>query len=60
VTKAESVFALFKTMEASDDAYNLELSDDGLVGSWSAEGYFSIGKTAEISAVQLDGIVYRF
>jgi hypothetical protein len=59
-TTAESVTALFDKMAASDDAYNLELSADGLVGSWSAEGYLSIGKTAEISAVLLNGIVYRF
>ena len=59
-TDAKSVFALFESMSASDDGYNLELSADGSVGSWSAEGYLSIGKTAEISAVQLDGIVYRF
>jgi hypothetical protein len=59
-TKAESVTALFEKMKASDDGYNLELSADGLVGSWSAEGYLSIGKTAEIKAVQLDGIVYQF
>jgi hypothetical protein len=59
-TTAESVFALFTSMAASDDGYNLELSADGLVGCWSAEGYLSIGKTAEISAVQFDGIVYRF
>jgi len=59
-TTAESVTALFEKMKASDDGYNLELSADGQVGSWSAEGYLSIGKTAEISAVRLDGIVYRF
>jgi len=59
-TKAESVTALFAKMQASDDGYNLELSADGLVGSWSAEGYLSIGKTAEIKAVCYDGVVYQF
>jgi hypothetical protein len=59
-TTAESVTALFDKMAASDDAYNLELSADGSVGSWSAEGYLSIGKTAEIKAVCYDGVVYQF
>jgi len=59
-TTAESVTALFAKMQASDDGYNLELSADGLVGSWSAEGYLSIGKTAEIKAVQYFGVVYQF
>ena len=59
-TSAESVTALFKRMQASDDAYNLELSADGLVGSWSIEGFLSLGKTATIVAVCFDGIVYQF
>jgi hypothetical protein len=59
-TTAESVTALFERMRDSDDGYNLELSADGLVGSWSAEGYLSIGKTAEIKAVQYFGVVYQF
>jgi hypothetical protein len=58
-TTAESVTALFESMKDSDDAYNLELSADGLVGSWSAEGYLSFGKTAEIEAVCYDGVVYQ-
>jgi hypothetical protein len=59
-TTAESVTALFEKMKASDDGYNLELSADRKVGSWSAEGYLSIGKTAEIKAVQYFGVVYQF
>ena len=59
-TSAESVTALFAEMQASDDAYNLELSADGSVGSWSAEGYLSLGKTATIVAVCYDGVVYQF
>ena len=59
-TSAESVTALYQQMQASDDAYGLELSADGLVGSWSAEGYLSLGKTATIVAVKFDGVVYQF
>jgi hypothetical protein len=59
-TTAESVFALFEKMKASDDGYNLELSADGLVGSWSAENYLQLGRTAEINAVCYDGVVYQF
>lgn len=59
-TSAESVTALFVQMQASDDAYNLELSADGSVGSWLAEGYLSLGKTATIVAVCYDGVVYQF
>ena len=57
---AVTVSALFREMQASDDAYNLELSADGSVGSWSAEGYLSLGKTATIVAVKFDGVVYQF
>ena len=59
-TSAESVTALFAEMRETDDAYNLELSADGSVGSWSAEGYLSFGKTATIVAVCYDGVVYQF
>ena len=59
-TSAESVTALFEQMRESDDAYNLELSADGSVGTWSAEGYLSLGKTATIVAVCFDGTVYQF
>ena len=59
-TSAESVTARFVEMRESDDAYSLELSADGSVGSWSAEGYLSLGKTATIVAVKFDGVVYQF
>ena len=59
-TSAESVTARFEQMRKEDDAYNLELSADGSVGSWSAEGYLSLGKTATIVAVKFDGVVYQF
>ena len=59
-TSAESVTALFEQMRMDEDAYNPELSADGLVGSWSVEGYFSLGKTATIVAVCYDGVVYQF
>lgn len=59
-TDAESVVALFKQLQASDDAYNLELSADGQVGRWSCEDYLQIGRTAEIVAVLRDGVVYQY
>jgi hypothetical protein len=59
-TKAKSVTALFEEMKASDDAYNLELSADGLVGRFQIEDYFKLGHTADIVAILRDGIVYRF
>lgn len=60
-TTAESVTALFESMRDSDDACNFELSADGTVGTWDIEGYYTIGKTAEIVAVCYDdGVVYKF
>jgi hypothetical protein len=59
-TTAESVNALFESLKASDDAYNLELCEDGLVGRWSIENYYTLEKTAEIKAVQYFGVVYQF
>lgn len=57
-TSAASVTELFKKWEESEGAYNLEVSEDGKVGEWGVEGFLSIGKSADICAVEVDGVVY--
>jgi len=59
-TKAKSVTALFEELQASDDAYNLELTADGFVGRFQIEDYRKLGHTAEIVAIFRDGVVYQY
>lgn len=59
-TKAKSVTALFGELQASDDAYNLELTADGFVGRFQIENYLQFGRTAEVVAICRDGVVYQF